>query len=280
MKPLSVGGQAVVEGVMMRSPDKYSVSVRLPNGKIKSMVEKKQSWGKKYPWLDIPFARGAIFLIDMMIVGLKALSWSANQQQEEDEQLKSSEIAITMIVAFAFAILLFIGVPYVLARLISDPSSFLFHAIDGAVRLVIFISYLVLIGRMSDIKRIFQYHGAEHKAVHCLESGKKLTIKNVQTFPTEHPRCGTTMLVLVVLVSIIVFSLVRSQFWYWNIAFRIILVPVIAGISYEILRLGGKYNNWFMRSIITPGLWAQGLTTSQPDDKQVEVAIAALKKAL
>ena len=238
-------------------------------------------WIESHPRWNIPIIRGAVFLIDMVIVGIEALTWSANSQQGTDEQLKTSELVSTLVISFVGALVLFVGIPYGVSRLFSTPDTLGFHIIDGVARLVMFIAYIVIIGRMKEIQRVYQYHGAEHKSVYCYEAKKPLTVKNVQKFPTEHPRCGTTFLVIVVAVSIVIFTLVRMPEWYWNIGMRILLVPVIAGISYEILKLGGKYpKNPLLKLLIIPGLWAQSLTTRQPDDKQVEVAIASLKKVL
>jgi len=277
-----IGGQALIEGVMMRSPDKISSSCRLPNGKIKTKVKKHKSWVQRHPMLDIPIVRGACHLLDMMIIGLEALTWSADQQQEKDEEkLKKSEIAWTMAISLVGAIVLFIGIPYVVARLFSTPETTGFHAIDGVARLFVFMAYILLIGQMKEIKRVFEYHGAEHKTVHCYEAKKKLTVANVQKYPTEHPRCGTTFIVIVIAVSIIVFTFLRTPHWYYNIGLRILFIPIIAGLSYEFLRFGGKhFKNPLVKWLVMPGIWMQSLTTRQPDDKQVQVAIQAMKKAL
>jgi len=274
MKPL--GGQAIIEGVMIKAPDNVSIAVRLPNKKIRTKRDKYVSATQRSKILNLPFLRGIIHLWEMMVVGIKALTWSANQQGE-DEELGPIE----WIVTFGFAILLTIGLfillPYYAAKFVYDPHTVRFGLLDGIIRLLVFLLYLYVIGFMSDVRRMFQYHGAEHMAVHCYEHKLSLKVQNVRKFPPEHPRCGTSLLIFVVAVSIILFSLIRTPHWYYNLPARILLIPVIAGISYELLKLSAKYS--WLKWLTYPGIWTQKLTTRQPDAKQIEVAIAAVNKA-
>ncbi len=274
MKPL--GGQALIEGVMIKAPDNVSMAARLPNKKIKVVRSRHVSLTQRYKILGLPFVRGVISLFEMMIIGIKALTWSANQQGEEEE-LGPIEWVITFGLAFALTIGLFVLLPYYGAKWVVTAESWTFGALEGVIRLAIFLLYLVLIGRMADVKRMFEYHGAEHMAVHCYEHKLDLTVKNVKKFPPEHPRCGTNLLFLVIVVSIVLFSLVKVDGWFLNVIARIILIPAVAGIAYEILKMSAKFN--WLRWLATPGIWVQKLTTRQPKADQIEVAIAAVNKA-
>ncbi len=280
MKPV-IGGQAVIEGVMMRGSSSIATAVRKPDGSI--VVEKQihTSITEKYRILKFPVVRGVVFLFEMMIVGLSTLNWSANQQLKQEEQLSSKGMAATVAFSMVLALGLFVGLPYLLTRFITGEHNLTFNLIDGGFRLGIFLAYLGGISFMKDVKRLFQYHGAEHKAVNCYEAGLPLTVKNVQKFKTIHPRCGTSLIVFVIAVSIVLFSLIRTNLWYVNIGARIVIIPLIAGLSYELLKLGARfYSNVVVRALVQPGLWVQGITTKQPDDKQVEVSINALKAVL
>lgn len=273
-----VGGQAVIEGVLMKAKDKYAVAVRLPNNKIRVRISRIKKLPKV---LTIPFLRGITTLIQILIIGLKALTWSANQQEEEeDEKISGLAIAGTLALSFLFVIIFFIGIPFFITKLF-PVKSILFTTIEGIIRLLIFIIYVYAISLMKDVKRVFQYHGAEHMVVHAYESGKKLTIKNIKKFSTKHPRCGTSFIFIVLIISIIVFSLIFTEHWYYKLLWRIILIPVIAGISYEILRLAGKFrNNAIMKIISAPGLLVQNITTKKPTEKMIKVALVALNKVL
>ncbi|MBI4739822.1 DUF1385 domain-containing protein [Candidatus Woesearchaeota archaeon] len=273
-----IGGQAVIEGVMMRRGDKVAIAVRNLKNKI---VVKKQGVGsvtKKFPILNLPFVRGAVNLIETMKIGMSALSYSANASIDaKDEKLSSGELLWTMIAAIAISLGLFIALPLFLTKLL-NVQGVLFNLIDGIIRMGIFMMYLVAISMMRDVKTLFQYHGAEHKSVNCFESGKKLTVVNVRKCSKEHRRCGTTFLLIVMAISIFVFSFVTSPNFLVKLASRILLLPVIAGISYEILKLGAVYQrNFVLNLIIVPGLWLQGLTTREPTMRQIEVAIKAIK---
>jgi len=259
-----------MEGVMIKSPKKLSLAVRLQDGKIKTKVDKHITKTKGI--YGMPFVRGIIQLVDMLIIGTKALQWSAEQQGEEE--IGKKEWAIVFIFAMAMTIGLFILAPYYLSKIFFETKSLYFGLTDGIIRLVIFLGYLFIIGLMPDIKRMFEYHGAEHMTVHCHESGQELIVKNVQKFAKEHARCGTSLLVFVIGLTIIAFSLIRSQHWYYNIPLRIVFIPVIAGISYEFLKIGDK-----IKWLSYPGIWVQKLTTRKPDAKQIEVAIKAVENA-
>lgn len=274
LKPL--GGQAIVEGVMIKSPEAYSLAVRLPNGKIKAKRVKNIALTKKYKILGLPLIRGVVNLVEMLVVGIKALTWSANQQGEKEE-LGPWEWFITFTLAILLTVGLFILLPYYATGFLFESNTFAFGAFEGLLRLLVFLLYLAVIGLSSDVKRMFQYHGAEHMSVHCYESGKSLEVKNVRKFPPEHPRCGTSLLFFVVVVSIILFSLIRTDYWYYNVLFRVILIPIVAATAYEILKITAKYPA--LKFLSYPGLIVQKLTTRKPRADQIEVAIAAVHKA-
>ncbi len=270
---MDVGGQAVIEGVMMRNKKKFAVAVRLPNGKIK--IKKDQS--TKFPkFFDFPFVRGVVGLAYTLYDGVRALTWSSNQQLGEEEKLSKKEIVLTIGGSFLFAILLFVIIPFFSARAIHS-EGFWFDALDGVFRVILFLGYLFAISFMQDVKTLFAYHGAEHKTIYCYEAKQKLTVKNVRKFSRFHPRCGTSFLFLVLLLSIFIFSLIPGGLWAKLIG-RLLLLPVIAGIGYELIKLSGKFqNNTVVKALIAPGLWLQKITTKEPTDKQLEVGIASLK---
>jgi uncharacterized protein YqhQ len=275
---LPVGGQAVIEGVMMRRGDKVAIAVRNSKNKILIKKQKVGSVTKKYSALKLPLVRGAVNLVETMSLGISALTYSANASiDEKEEKLGSGEIFWTTLIAIGASILLFVLLPLFLTKLF-QVKGFAFNIIDGIIRLVIFVAYILAISMMSDVKILFQYHGAEHKSVNCFESGKELTVANVKKCSKEHRRCGTTFLLIVMAISIIVFSLVTSESFWVKLGSRLILLPVIAGLSYELLKLGAKYDrNILLNIIIVPGLWLQRLTTREPTKKQIEVAITAIK---
>lgn len=271
-----VGGQAVIEGVLMKAKNRYAVAVRLPNNKIRVKIKKIKQLPKI---LTVPFLRGITTLLQILVIGIKALTWSANQQEEkEDEKLSPLAIAGTLLLSLLFVIIFFIGIPFFITKLFPI-KNVLFTTIEGIIRLLIFIAYVWIISLMKDVKRVFQYHGAEHMVVHAWEAKQRLTLKNIRKFPTKHPRCGTSFIFIVLIISIIVFSLIITEHWYYKLLWRIILIPVIAGVSYEILKLAGKFrNNWIMKIISAPGLWIQRITTRKPTDKMIAVAVTSLKK--
>ncbi len=272
---MNVGGQAVIEGVMMRNKERVAIAVRLPNGKIKVKREKSTSFPKIF---HVFFIRGVVGLGYTLYDGIKGLLWSSNQQLHKTEKLTKKEIIFSITGSFLFAILLFVAVPFFAAHLLSQ--GFWFNALDGIFRIALFLGYLLFISRMNDVKRLFQYHGAEHKSIYCYESGKKLTVQNVRTFSRFHPRCGTSFLFLVLLISILVFSLIDGSLLVKFLG-RILLLPVIAGISYELIKLSDKFQkNNLVKILIAPGLWLQRITTKEPTDKQLEVGIKALQSVV
>ena len=277
-KPL-VGGQAVIEGVMMRGFGKVATAVREQSGNIKVQLNPVNSISDKYPILKLPFLRGSVNLIESLILGMKSLSFSAQAAGEEDEQLSDREVALTLVFAFAMAAVLFIALPTFGAKFLHEITDdpFYFNIAEGFLRLAIFILYIAAISQMKDIQRVFQYHGAEHKTIFCYEEGLPLTVENVKKFPRLHPRCGTAFLLIVMIVSIFVFAFLGWPDLITRILSRILLLPVVAGIGYEIIRFAGRSKNPLVRVAILPGLWLQYLTTREPDDSQIEVAIKSLE---
>lgn len=274
----TIGGQAVVEGVLMISDAKSAVSVRLTDGSIKTQVHKRRSFTQQFKHIFL--LRGVLALIDMVYTGTKAITWSSNQQLEKEEQIGGMGIFLTILFSFALGIGIFIVLPLYVTKLITT-DTLLFNILDGVIRVVVFILYILLIAQLKDVKRLFEYHGAEHMAVHCHEARKKLTPETVRTFSTLHPRCGTAFIFIVLLISIFVYSFITSEHWLIQFGLRLLFIPLIAGISYEILKLGAKHQDkLFFRALIAPGLWFQKITTKEPDKKQVEVAIASLKAVI
>ena len=279
---LMVGGQAVIEGVMMRGPGLVATAVRDPSGKILVKTKPVESIGDTYPILKKPLLRGVVSLGESLVLGIRSLSYSAQMAGEEDEQLSDKELAGTIVFALCMAVVLFVAIPTGAAKIfhtITEDPVFL-NLMEGALRLGIFLAYIWGISRMKDIKRVFQYHGAEHKTIHAYEAGLPLTVENVQKFSTLHPRCGTAFLLIVMLVSIVVFAFLGWPDLWLRILSRVVLLPVVAGISYEIIRFSGRSKNSFVHMATLPGLWLQKITTNQPDDDMVEVAIESLKAVL
>ena len=271
-----IGGQAVIEGVMMKTDKNMAVSVRLMNGKIRT---KREHLKRRKKWFKWPFIRGVINLYDVLVLGIKTLSWSANQQLEEKEKLTRTQLALTILLSLGFGVLIFIVVPFFVTSAF-PVKGFWFNLVDGIIRVFVLIVYLLLISLMSDVRQLFRYHGAEHKVVNCFEAGKNLDIKNVKKFSTLHPRCGTSFLVIVLVISILVFSFIIGP-WYIKLFGRILLLPVIASISYEILRLGGRFKDKpFMKIINAPGMWIQKMSTKEPTPRQIEVAINSFNAGL
>tara|TARA_Y100000310_G_C20605280_1_gene775173 strand:- start:184 stop:1008 length:825 start_codon:yes stop_codon:yes gene_type:complete len=270
---MEVGGQAVIEGVMMRNKEKFAVAVRLPDGGIKVRKQKSSKFPKIF---NVFFIRGIIGLIFTLADGIKALVWSSNQQLKKEEQITKREIIITITLSMIFAVLLFVGLPFLTAHIIYSEGVW-FNVLDGIFRVILFLGYLLAISKMKDVKILFSYHGAEHKAIYCYENKKPLTIDNVKKFSRFHPRCGTSFLFIVLILSIAVFSLITGS-WVIKLVGRILLLPVIAGIGYELIKLSYKfYKNPIVKAIVAPGLWLQRITTHEPNDKQLEVGIKALK---
>ena len=270
------GGQAVIEGVMMRDASHYSIAVRTPNGQIAVKKRKIDSPVMKHKVLRWPFVRGVVNMFETLVLGMEALSYSANMAADEDEKFSAKELAFTFLFAIAMAVGLFILLPLFLTSLISKNSGIIFNLIDGLVRLAIFLLYLFLISLIPDIKVLFQYHGAEHKVINAFEHKEKLVPKKVEKYSVQHTRCGTSFFLIVMIISIVVFSVITSPSWLVKMLTRILLIPVIIGISYEVLKLSSRYHDKpIMRIILVPGLFLQRFTTRKPNIKQVEVAIAA-----
>ncbi|MFR8871106.1 DUF1385 domain-containing protein [Paraclostridium sordellii] len=297
MKKQAVGGQAVIEGVMMQSKDKRSIAVRKNDGEIVVKKNKIQSWISDKKIDKIPFIRGAFILIETMIEGIKSMNFSSEFFLEDDEEETSFDrfinkifkdkasdaiIIISLVIGLALATLLFVVTPTLLGGLFSKvvDNKIVLNLIEGITRIGILFIYIIVISRNSDIKRVFEYHGAEHKSIYCYENDLELTVENAKKFTTLHPRCGTNFLFIVMIISIILFS-----FFGWpnpliRIIMRILCVPIVAGISYEIIKLLGKYDNKLTRFVAYPGMMLQKFTTREPDDKQLEVALEALKAVL
>lgn len=276
----NVGGQAVIEGVMMRGKTHVAVAVRQPDGEIVVDVRPVNSIADRYPILKKPFLRGVVSLVESLYMGMKALAYSAQVSGDEDEKLDSKEMALTIAVSAGLAILLFIVIPTWSMRFITGITQdhMALNLAEGVLRMAIFLAYIGAISSMNDIQRVFQYHGAEHKTIYTYEAGLPLKVENVRPFSTLHPRCGTNFLMIVMLISMFIFTFLGWPSLLERIASRIVLMPVIAGVSYELIRYAGAHtDNPMVRIAITPGLLLQKLTTRQPDDSQIEVAIASLK---
>lgn len=279
----TVGGQAIIEGVMMRNGAHMALAVRKPDGEIAVEHQYLVSLTEKYPLLKKPILRGMVALGEALVYGMKALTTSAQLSGTEEEELSDREMTMTMVVAILFAIALFIVLPTFTIKYLKafTDNLMLLNLAEGLFRLVIFLGYVVAISQMSDIKRVFEYHGAEHKTIHAFEAGVPLDVEHVRQYTTLHPRCGTSFLLIVMMVSMLVFTFLGWPNIWQRILSRIILMPVIAGISYEIIRYAGQHTKAsHMAWIIKPGLLLQKFTTREPDDAQIEVAIKALEAVL
>jgi len=282
VKPV-IGGQAIIEGVMMQNGDRIAVAVRRQSdGEVLIRPLPARFRFKKLG--QIPFLRGLFRLFDMMSLGLRALNLSTQLAFPEDEQISKSGTFATFAIAIAIAVGAFIVLPLYLTYSIpglQQGNSIVFNLVEGLIRLSFFFVYLLLISRMKDIHRVFQYHGAEHKVVHTYEADEELTVENAQKHTTLHPRCGTAFLMTVFVIAILIFSLVGKPTLWVKVLSRLVLLPVVAGVSYEVLRFSGRnYNRWWVRALAQPGLWLQKLTTANPDDDMIEVAIASMKQVL
>lgn len=295
-KKLNIGGQAVMEGVMIRSP-KYNV-IAVRSGK-KIIIKQEKIKQRKGRFYKLPIIRGFYNLIDMLVLGTRSLMWSADQQLENDEKISKKEMIFSLIFAFLFGIGIFMLLPYIITNFMGfyeETKPLLFNLVDGVIRIGMFLLYICAISMMKDVKVLFQYHGAEHKAVHCYEAGKKLDAKNMKKYSTLHPRCGTAFILIVMVTSILVFSILApiALYLFPSLAgmdvfprkiilflIRLSLLPLIAGISYEFLKISAKYEkNAVMKMFIAPGLFMQRITTKEPNKKQMEVAIEAVNKVL
>lgn len=276
-----IGGQAVIEGVMMRGRRVVATAVRREDGEIVVQVKEPWTLARRLPFLRWPLLRGGAALIDSLVVGLDALTFSANQFGGEGEKLTTRELVVTIGAALALGIGLFILLPTVLMRWLGvSRNPFLLNLSEGALRLLIFLIYLLTISRLKDIRRIFEYHGAEHKVVHAYEKGLPLSLEAVRPFSTLHPRCGTSFLLYVMVVSIVLFSFLGWPALWLRVLSRLLLLPAVAGISYECLRLAGRSRSPLVQALSWPGLWLQRLTTREPDAAQLEVALRALEEVV
>ncbi|ADL13722.1 DUF1385 domain-containing protein [Acetohalobium arabaticum] len=279
------GGQAVIEGVMMRGSDNLAIAVRKNEDDIVLHTEEVDSVSDRYSILERPFIRGVVSLFESLIMGMKALTFSANQvaEEEEEEELSTWELILTIGTALGLAILLFVVLPATAIKFIQQyvGSDLVLNFIEGVIKVTVFLLYIIGISRLNDINRVFQYHGAEHKVIYNYEADLPLSIDNARQYSTLHPRCGTNFLLIVMITSVLLFSFFGRPSLLNRILIHIALLPVVAGLSYEIIKLAGKEDaNPIIKLIATPGLWLQKLTTREPDDKQLEVAIKALKGVL
>lgn len=282
MAKCSYGGQAVIEGVMMRGRKTMAVAVRKNSGEIVVTEEKLHPLGEKIPFLKWPLIRGTVALINSLVIGIRVLTYSANQAVEEEdseESISPVEMVVSVVLALALGVGIFFLIPVGLAALLENyvPNHNVQNLLEGLFRIALFLIYVAAISRMKDIQRVFQYHGAEHKTIFSYENGEELTVENVRKNSTLHPRCGTNFMLVVMVISILVFSLLGKTDLLTRFISRIVLLPVVSGLSYEYIKFAGKYtNNSFVRVIIKPGLWLQKFTTREPDDSMLEVAIQSL----
>ena len=281
----SYGGQALIEGVMMRGKHHQAMAVRLDNGQIESVVEPISPWGDRHPILQLPLIRGSVNMVESIVIGMKALSWSTNVNlsggTEEEEALKPWQMALTVMFSLVMSIGIFFLLPVLLAHAANGivSGTLAQNILEGVLRLVVFLLYIFLIAQMPDIRRVFQYHGAEHKSIHCYEAGAHLVPGEAAHFSRLHPRCGTSFLFIVMIISIFVFSFTGVDNIFLRLVSRVVLLPVIAGISYELLKWTGRHmDSAVVRAIAWPGLQIQRMTTAEPDEDMLEVALTALEK--
>lgn len=291
MKYANIGGQAVMEGVMMRHKDRYAVAVRKENHEIEVKSDEHISYGKRFHVSGIPIIRGAFAFVDSLVLGMQTLTWSASffedeETEETSDKEKASDkwfMALTVVLSLALSIGLFMVLPFFISNIFrrTTDSSLILGVIEGLVRVAIFIAYIVLISRMKDIQRLFMYHGAEHKTINCIEQGEELTPENAAKYSRFHKRCGTSFLFIVMFVSIVFFLLFFQIFPVESMALkvvcRILMVPVIAGVSYEIIQWAGRHDSGLVCMVSKPGFWMQKFTTKEPDMEMLEVAIASIE---
>ena len=294
MKSSGIGGQAVIEGIMMKNGDDYAVAVRKEDQSIEVLKDEYKLMTGKHKFLSLPFIRGVFNFIDSMVLGIRTLTWSASFFEEEDEEeIKpgfverhfSRETAekllmgFTVFLSICLAVGIFMVLPAFLAGLLGKivDSRFLLSAIEGVVRILLFILYVALISHMEDIRRVFMYHGAEHKCINCIEHGLELNVENVRSSSKQHKRCGTSFMLFVMLISIVLFMFIHTETIWMRVLSRVLLIPAVAGISYEILRLAGSSDHFIVNLISKPGLALQNMTTREPDDDMIEVAIQAVE---
>ncbi|MCD8232061.1 MAG: DUF1385 domain-containing protein [Clostridiales bacterium] len=299
MKYSGIGGQAVMEGVMMRNGKNYAVAVRKPDHEIEVKVENNKASLFNEKWNRVPMVRGVLSFIDSLVLGMSTLMYSASffedeeeskaeqkkeQRKEKDpkkaERAEKAMMGGTLVFSIVLAVVIFMLLPYYLSQVfqhfVTDNAN-LVAVFEGVLRLVIFVAYIALISRMEDIQRVFMYHGAEHKCINCIEHGMDLTVENVRKCSKEHKRCGTSFMVFVVVISIIFYLFIRVDSHVLRVVIRLLLIPVIAGLSYELLRLAGRTENKLVQILSKPGLWMQRLTVREPDDEMIEVGIASVE---
>jgi len=274
---MNIGGQAVMEGVMLKSEKKIATAVRiLKTSKIKVKVQKVKKVPKVF---KIPLVRGIYVLIDSFVTGMRALIWSSNLNLEKDEKIKKGEFILTFLISIIVGLGLFLGAPYLVTKYVVGSKGLWFGLLEGVLRAGLFLGYLGVISFSKEVKRLFQYHGAEHKVVNCYEMGKKVNVKNARPYSTIHSRCGTSFIFIVLIISIIVFSFLTVG--WWRILWKLLLIPVIAGVSYELLKLEDRFKGNFLISfLIWPGMMLQKITTKEPDNKQLEVAVKAFENVV
>ena len=286
----------MIEGIMMQNGDDYAIAVRKPDGEIEIKKDRYVSLTERYPVLGLPFIRGVFKFADSMVVGMKALTWSCSFFEDDEdaepgkfeawldrvfgEKLESILMTMVMIFSFIMAIGIFMLLPLLIARLCRPfiPSETLMAVLEGFIRIAIFIIYIKMVSRMEDIRRTFMYHGSEHKCINCIEHGLALNVANVRASSKEHKRCGTSFIMIVMIISILFFMVIRTDTVWLRFLSRIVLIPVIAGVSYEFLRFAGRNDSRLVNFLSRPGMWMQGLTTTEPDDSMIEVAIAAVEE--
>ncbi|MFO7273687.1 MAG: DUF1385 domain-containing protein [Bacillota bacterium] len=275
------GGQAVIEGVMMRGPRWMAIAVRRPDGEIAVHREEVRPLAQRYPVLRLPILRGMAAMVEALTLGVTALAFSANQAMPDEEQLSRGEMTATMAAGFLLALALFVVAPTLLTSYVKALSAtpLITHLVEGVLRLGIFLGYLVGISLMKDIQRVFQYHGAEHKVINAYEAGDELTVENVRRHSREHKRCGTSFLLYAVVISILIFSFINVESFWLRIIARLGVLPLVAGVAYEWIRIAGRSDSALVNALSRPGMWLQGLTTREPDDSQIEVAIASFETA-
>lgn len=293
MKPSGIGGQAVIEGIMMKNKDMYSVAVRKPDGEIEVHLGTYDSILKNKKLREIPLIRGVVNFLDSMILGMRTLTFSAGFYEEEEEPTKAEEMldklskgnaekvitGLTVAFSIVMAVGIFMILPYFLTNFLRNyvVSNTLLAIIEGIVRVGVFVLYVLLISKMEEIQRVFMYHGAEHKCINCIENGMELTVENVMKSSKHHKRCGTSFLFIVMIISILFFICIRVTSPVMRVVLRLLLIPVIAGVSYEMIRLAGKSESTLVKIISYPGMLMQRLTTKEPDEEMVAVAIAAVE---
>ena len=295
MKYSGIGGQAVIEGIMMQNGTNYAIAVRKPDGEIEVKKDTYVSLTKKHKLLALPFIRGVFSFADSMIVGMRALTWSCSFFEDDEEEeagpvekwldrvvgekLEGILMSIVMVLSFVLAIGIFMVLPMLIANFCRSliRSETVMAVLEGVIRIGIFVAYIKLVSRMDEIRRTFMYHGSEHKCINCIEHGLALNVDNVRASSKEHKRCGTSFIMFVMIVSILFFMVLRPETLWLRAVSRILLIPVIAGVSYEFLRFAGRHDSFLVNLLSRPGMWMQGLTTTEPDDSMIEVAIAAVE---